>query len=96
MLDRLLIPFPDFPPFYYRVVFYISSFQKYITGNLTQRHKEIFYKNPLFVGMRLPEVREVGPVEKKFPRMSALSLDLMKVQVSILYTLVIMHFFRCG
>lgn len=47
-------------------------------GNLTQRHREIFYKNPLFVGMRLPEVRETEPLEKKFPRLSPLALDLMK------------------
>ena len=50
-----------------------------IAGNLTQRHRDIFYKNPLFVGMRLPEVRETEPLEKKFPRLSPLSLDLMKV-----------------
>ena len=53
-----------------------------LKGNLTQRHKEIFYKNPLFVGMRLPEVREVGSVEKKFPRISPLALDLMKVFIN--------------
>jgi len=47
-------------------------------GNLTPRHKEIFHKNPLFVGMRLPEAREVEPLEKKFPRISKLALDLMK------------------
>lgn len=54
-----------------------------ITGNLTQRHREIFYKNPLFVGMRLPEVRETEPLEKKFPRLSPLALDLMKVNPSL-------------
>ena len=48
-------------------------------GNLTARHREIFHKNPLFVGMRLPEVREVEPLEKKFPRISSIILDLMKV-----------------
>ena len=53
-----------------------------LKGNLTQRHKEIFYKNPLFVGMRLPEVREVGSVEKKFPRISPVALDLMKVFIN--------------
>jgi len=47
-------------------------------GNLTQRHREIFYKNPLFVGMKLPEVREVQPLEKKFPRLSSIVIDLMK------------------
>ncbi|XP_067671189.1 cyclin-dependent kinase-like 2 isoform X2 [Haliotis asinina] len=47
-------------------------------GNLTPRHREVFLRNPLFVGMRLPEVREVIPLEKKFNRISSLSLDLLK------------------
>nr|XP_022315576.1 cyclin-dependent kinase-like 4 isoform X11 [Crassostrea virginica] len=47
-------------------------------GNLTPRHKEVFLRNPLFVGMRLPEVREISPLEKKFTRISSQSLDLMK------------------
>ncbi|XP_048760725.2 cyclin-dependent kinase-like 2 isoform X3 [Ostrea edulis] len=47
-------------------------------GNLTPRHKEVFLRNPLFVGMRLPEVREISPLEKKFTRISSHSLELMK------------------
>ncbi|XP_021358799.1 cyclin-dependent kinase-like 2 isoform X3 [Mizuhopecten yessoensis] len=47
-------------------------------GNLTQRHKEVFLNNPMFVGMRTPEVREVSPLEKKFTRISSFSLDVMK------------------
>ncbi|XP_061196836.1 cyclin-dependent kinase-like 2 isoform X4 [Saccostrea echinata] len=47
-------------------------------GNLTPRHKEVFLRNPLFVGMRLPEVREISPLEKKFNRISSQSLELMK------------------
>ncbi|CAH1795190.1 unnamed protein product [Owenia fusiformis] len=47
-------------------------------GNLPQRQKDIFHKNPLFVGMRLPEVREVQPLEKKFPRISSEGLNFMK------------------
>ncbi|KAK2148987.1 hypothetical protein LSH36_472g00013 [Paralvinella palmiformis] len=47
-------------------------------GNLTPRHREVFHKNPLFVGMRLPEARDIEPLEKRFPRISKLSLDLMK------------------
>ncbi|XP_053392891.1 cyclin-dependent kinase-like 2 isoform X24 [Mercenaria mercenaria] len=49
-----------------------------VFGNLTARHKEVFMRNPLFVGMRLPEVREVTPIEKKFTRMSNFSLALIK------------------
>ncbi|XP_022087407.1 cyclin-dependent kinase-like 4 [Acanthaster planci] len=47
-------------------------------GNLIQRHKEVFMKNPLFVGMRLPEVRNVEPLEKRFPSLTALSITVMK------------------
>lgn len=52
---------------------------KSFLGNLTPRHKEVFLRNPLFVGMRLPEVREISPLEKKFTRISPQSLELMKV-----------------
>ncbi|VDI29427.1 cyclin-dependent kinase-like 1 isoform X16 [Mytilus galloprovincialis] len=47
-------------------------------GNLTARHKEVFLRNPLFVGMRIPEVKETVPLEKKFNRISSNALDLMK------------------
>nr|XP_054774035.1 cyclin-dependent kinase-like 2 [Lytechinus pictus] len=47
-------------------------------GTLIQRHKEIFLKNPLFVGMRLPEVKNVEPLEKRFPTLSGLSISMMK------------------
>ncbi|XP_038060150.1 cyclin-dependent kinase-like 4 isoform X2 [Patiria miniata] len=47
-------------------------------GNLIQRHKEVFMKNPLFVGMRLPEVRNVEPLEKRFPSLTGLSVTVMK------------------
>jgi len=47
-------------------------------GNLTPRHKEVFQRNPLFVGMRLPEVRDIVALEKKFNRVSSESLSLMK------------------
>ncbi|XP_005095371.1 cyclin-dependent kinase-like 2 isoform X2 [Aplysia californica] len=47
-------------------------------GNLTPRHKEVFQRNPLFVGMRLPEVRDIVALEKKFTRVSSESLNLMK------------------
>ncbi|KAL5017828.1 hypothetical protein ScPMuIL_003550 [Solemya velum] len=50
-----------------------------VFGNLTPRHREVFLRNPLFVGMRLPEVREVIPLEKKFNKISAQLLNLMKL-----------------
>ncbi|XP_076823971.1 uncharacterized protein LOC143470019 isoform X1 [Clavelina lepadiformis] len=47
-------------------------------GNLCPRHREIFQRNPLFAGMRLPDVRDVEPLERKFPKFSSEVLDLMK------------------
>ncbi|CAM5106685.1 unnamed protein product [Eretmochelys imbricata] len=47
-------------------------------GNLTPRHQELFYKNPLFAGVRLPEIKEVEPLERRYPKLSAAVLDLTK------------------
>jgi len=47
-------------------------------GNLCPRHREIFQRNPLFAGMRLPDVRDVDPLEKKFPKFSPEVIGLMK------------------
>ncbi len=50
-----------------------------LSGTLIPKHKETFMKNPLFVGMRLPEAGKVEPLEKRFPQLSSLSLTIMKV-----------------
>ena len=50
-----------------------------IIGNLTARHREVFRKNDLFVGMRLPEARELDPLEKRYPRVGAIVMDIIKV-----------------
>ncbi|KAM6072836.1 cyclin-dependent kinase-like 2 isoform 3-T3 [Theristicus caerulescens] len=47
-------------------------------GNLIPRHQELFYKNPLFAGMRLPEVKEAESLEKRYPKLSTAVLDLAK------------------
>ncbi|XP_019389846.1 PREDICTED: cyclin-dependent kinase-like 2 [Crocodylus porosus] len=47
-------------------------------GNLTLRHQELFYKNPLFAGVRLPEVKEVEPLARRYPKLSTAILDLAK------------------
>ncbi|XP_036407757.1 cyclin-dependent kinase-like 2 [Megalops cyprinoides] len=47
-------------------------------GNLTPRHQELFYKNPVFTGVCLPEVTEREPLEKRFPKLSAVVSDLTK------------------
>ncbi|KAM9580646.1 LOW QUALITY PROTEIN: cyclin-dependent kinase-like 2 [Guaruba guarouba] len=44
-------------------------------GNLTPRHQESFYKNPLFAGMRLPEVKAKS-LNKRYPKLPAAVLDL--------------------
>ncbi|EDO35402.1 predicted protein [Nematostella vectensis] len=48
-------------------------------GNLISRHREIFQKNPLFVGMRLPDIKEVEPMERRFPRISPMAVDMLKL-----------------
>ncbi|XP_025934118.1 cyclin-dependent kinase-like 2 isoform X2 [Apteryx rowi] len=47
-------------------------------GNLIPRHKELFYKNPLFAGVRLPEVKDIEPLDRRYPKLSAAVLDLAK------------------
>ncbi|KAM4706655.1 cyclin-dependent kinase-like 2 [Discoglossus pictus] len=47
-------------------------------GNLTPRLQELFYKNPLFAGVTLPDIREVEPLERRYPKLSPLILDLAK------------------
>eukprot|EP00117_Sycon_ciliatum_P033750 scpid26291/ scgid4324/ Cyclin-dependent kinase-like 2; Serine/threonine-protein kinase KKIAMRE len=47
-------------------------------GNLTSRHREIFNRNAIFAGMRLPEVRALEPLERRYPRLPIPMLDLMK------------------
>lgn len=48
-------------------------------GNLIARHRDIFHKNPLFVGMRLPSVNEVESLRNRFPRLDPKALELVKV-----------------
>lgn len=50
-----------------------------IAGNLTARHREIFSRNPLFMGMRVPEVKETEPLEKRYPKILHDAMDIIKV-----------------
>ena len=50
-----------------------------LTGNLISRHREIFSRNPLFVGIRLPEPRELESIDRRYPQLSPVSLDIIKV-----------------
>ncbi|XP_053559283.1 cyclin-dependent kinase-like 2 [Bombina bombina] len=47
-------------------------------GNLTPRHQEMFYRNPLFAGVTLPDIKEVEPLERRYPKLSPAIIDLAK------------------
>ncbi|NXM19803.1 CDKL2 protein, partial [Ploceus nigricollis] len=47
-------------------------------GNLIPRQQELFYKNPLFAGLKLPEVKELETLEKRYPKLPPAALDLAK------------------
>ena len=53
----------------------------FVVGNLSQRHREIFHRNPLFLGMRLPEVKDFDPLERRYPKITPTALDLIKVSL---------------
>lgn len=62
------------------MIYVIIIFKIFLTiGNLPTRHKEVFHRNPLFLGMRLPEVRDITPIEKKFTHISDEALNFIKV-----------------
>jgi cyclin-dependent kinase-like len=48
-------------------------------GPLTARHMEVFSKNPLYVGVKLPTVKTHEPLEKRFPNMEKTQLSILKV-----------------
>ncbi|XP_073679937.1 cyclin-dependent kinase-like 4 [Garra rufa] len=45
-------------------------------GHLTPRHREVFYRNPVFMGLSLPEPAERNPLESRSVKLSGLVLDL--------------------
>ncbi|XP_054148522.1 cyclin-dependent kinase-like 2 isoform X1 [Melozone crissalis] len=47
-------------------------------GNLIPRQQELFYKNPLFAGLKLPEVKELESLEKRYPKLPDEALELAK------------------
>ena len=55
-----------------------------IAGSLIPKYREIFHKNPLFVGMRLPEVKQTEPLEKRYPRISADALSFIQVLCNLI------------
>jgi cyclin-dependent kinase-like len=53
-------------------------------GQLTRRHTEIFLRNPLFVGARIPEIGKVTPIASKFPKISAIALSWLHVKLLLI------------
>ncbi|XP_048220462.1 cyclin-dependent kinase-like 2 [Perognathus longimembris pacificus] len=47
-------------------------------GDLIPRHQELFYKNPVFAGVRLPEMKEREPLERRYPALPEVVIDLAK------------------
>ncbi|XP_072552475.1 cyclin-dependent kinase-like 4 [Salminus brasiliensis] len=45
-------------------------------GSLTSRQQEIFYRNPLFSGVRLPEPTDREPLHTRFPQLTGSTADL--------------------
>ncbi|XP_040887562.1 cyclin-dependent kinase-like 3 [Toxotes jaculatrix] len=45
-------------------------------GNLTAHHQELFYRNPVFSGVRLPECCVRVPLQQRFPTITSPALDL--------------------
>uniref|UniRef100_A0A3B4U926 Cyclin-dependent kinase-like 3 n=1 Tax=Seriola dumerili TaxID=41447 RepID=A0A3B4U926_SERDU len=45
-------------------------------GNLTAHHQELFYRNPVFSGVRLPECYGQVPLQQRFPTITSTAIDL--------------------
>ncbi|KAK7830914.1 hypothetical protein U0070_018458 [Myodes glareolus] len=48
--------------------------------NLIPRHQELFYKNPVFAGVRLPEIKDTErePLECRYPKLPEVVINLAK------------------
>lgn len=62
------------------IILLLLFYNIHFLGNLIARHREVFSRNPLFVGMRLPESREIDPLERRYPRLSPATMDIIKVR----------------
>ncbi|KAF4039228.1 Protein kinase domain [Phytophthora infestans] len=47
-------------------------------GRITSRQQDLFRKNALYVGVKLPQARELEPLEARFPTMDKVSLDFIR------------------
>ncbi|EPZ37059.1 hypothetical protein ROZALSC1DRAFT_28800 [Rozella allomycis CSF55] len=58
------------------------AFNAFHTGPLTRRHMENFLRNPMFVGLRMPDIGKTTPLESKLPSASANALALLKITLN--------------
>ncbi|KAK4474620.1 hypothetical protein MN116_001756 [Schistosoma mekongi] len=47
-------------------------------GNLSEKYQNIFHRNPLFVGMRVPFAREIDPLDKRLSKVSKSTIGFIK------------------
>uniref|UniRef100_H3G602 Cyclin-dependent kinase 2 homolog n=1 Tax=Phytophthora ramorum TaxID=164328 RepID=H3G602_PHYRM len=47
-------------------------------GRITSRQQELFRKNALYVGVKLPHATDLEPLEARFPNMDKTSLDFLR------------------
>ncbi|GMF39537.1 unnamed protein product [Phytophthora fragariaefolia] len=47
-------------------------------GRITSRQQELFRKNALYVGVKLPQATDLEPLEARFPTMDKTSLDFIR------------------
>ncbi|KAK1931615.1 Cyclin-dependent kinase-like 2 [Phytophthora citrophthora] len=47
-------------------------------GHITSRQQELFRKNALYVGVKLPHANDLEPLEARFPTMDKTSLDFIR------------------
>ncbi|KAJ8578857.1 hypothetical protein ON010_g344 [Phytophthora cinnamomi] len=47
-------------------------------GHITSRQQELFRKNALYVGVKLPQANDLEPLETRFPTMDKISLDFIR------------------
>ncbi|KAL7694345.1 putative protein kinase [Plasmopara halstedii] len=47
-------------------------------GHITSRQQDLFRKNELYVGVKLPQANDLEPLEARFPTMDKVSLDFVR------------------
>ncbi|VDP69043.1 unnamed protein product [Schistosoma mattheei] len=52
--------------------------QSFELSNLSEKYQNIFHRNPLFVGMRVPFAKEIDPLDKRLAKVSKLTLGFIK------------------